>query len=98
MHTITAIIRCRPGQEAVLRDALLEVAAHVRAHEPQTIAFFVAQDVADPCRFTTYERFADQAAMDRHNSSAAVQRFFAVARPILADDVVLVTATEVCAK
>src|ERR1700745_678598 len=72
MLTITAIIRAKKGHEATMRRALLHVADHVRINEPSTVGFFIAQDVADPCVFTTYERFADQAAMDRHNGSDAV--------------------------
>lgn len=95
MLTITAVIRARKGTEQAMRDALLGVAAHVRAHEPATIGFYVAQRIDDPCVFTTYERFADQAAMDRHNGSEAVARFFAVAKPILDGEVALVTGTEI---
>ena len=98
MLTITATRRCQAGHESVLRDALLDVARHVDEHEPDTIGFFVSQDGADPCIFTTYERFADQAAMDRHNTSAAVARCFATISPILDGDVVLLTGTELSAK
>jgi quinol monooxygenase YgiN len=97
MQTITAIIRVKPGQEAAMRQALLDVAAHVRANEPGTVGFFVSQDLADPCVFTTYERFTDAAAMDRHNGSAAVAAFFAIAKPILDGRVTLVTCEEVAA-
>lgn len=100
MLTITAIIRTKKGQEQTMRDALLAVAAHVRANEPDTIDFFVSQDLKDPCIFTTYERFADQAAMDRHNNSAVVAKFFGIAKPILDGDdaVTLVTSSELFAK
>jgi quinol monooxygenase YgiN len=98
MQTITAIIRAQKGHEATMRQALLDVADHVRANEPTTIGFFVAQDPADPCVFTTYERFVDQAAMDRHNGSEAVARFFSIAKPILDGPVTLITATEISAK
>ena len=74
MMTITAIIRAKKGHEATMRRALLHVADHVRINEPSTVGFFVSQDASDPCVFTTYERFADQAAMDRHNGSDAVAR------------------------
>jgi len=83
MLTITAVIRARQGHEQTMRDALLEVASNVRTNEPETIAFFVSQDSSDPCVFTTYERFTDQAAMDRHNNSDVVTRFFGIAKPIL---------------
>jgi quinol monooxygenase YgiN len=98
MITITAIIRAKKGHEAGLRQALLEVADNVRANEPDTVGFFVSQDASDPCLFTTYERFTDQAAMDRHNRSAASAQFFAVAKPILDGPVTLITASEISAK
>lgn len=98
MLTITAVIRARRGHEATMRQALADVAAYVRANEPQTIGFFVSQDAADPCVFTTYERFADRAAMERHNSSPANAAFFAVAKPILDGPVTLITGAEVAEK
>ena len=97
MITITAVIRAKSGHEAAMRDALLAVATHVAANEPETIGFFVSQSADDPCLFTTYERFADKAAMDRHNSSAAVATFFGIAKSILDGDVTLVTAKEISA-
>ncbi len=98
MLTITAIIRVRKGEEAVMRQALLDVANHVRANEPATIDYYTSQDTSDPCVFTTYERFIDQAAMDRHNNSETVAHFFGIAKPLLDGDVKLVTGTEIFAK
>lgn len=98
MLTITAVIRAKKGQEETMRRALLTVADNVRLNEPGTIGFFVSQDPASACVFTTYERFADQAAMDAHNNSETVARFFGIAKPILDGDVVLVTASELSAK
>ena len=74
MLTITAIIRAKKGHDHVMRAALLEVAGNVQANEPDTIGFFISQDVGDPCLFTTYERFTDQTAMDRHNGSGVVAK------------------------
>ncbi len=98
MHTITAVIRAKAGHETTLRDALLAVADNVQRNEPGTISFFVSQDPANPSVFTTHERFVDQAAMDLHNNSAAVARFFGIAQPLLDGPVVLVTAQEISAK
>ncbi len=98
MKSISAILRARPGAEDTLRAALLDVAAHVATNEPDTVGFFVSQDAGDPARFTTYERFTDTAAMDRHNGSEAVARFFAIAQPILDGEVILVTADEISAR
>lgn len=98
MLTITAIIRARKGYEQTMSQALLEVAEHVRENEAATVGFFISQDLADPRVFTTYERFTDQAAMDAHNGSPVVARFFGIAKPILDGDVTLVTSQEVSAK
>lgn len=98
MLTITAIIKTKPGHEQTMRQALLEVADNVQKNEPQTIGFFVSQDPNDLSVFTTYERFLDQAAMDRHNNSEVVARFFGIAKPILDGDVTLVTCTEISAR
>jgi quinol monooxygenase YgiN len=97
MITITAVIRAKSGHETTMRDALMAVAANVAANEPDTIGFFISQSEEDPCVFTTYERFADKAAMDRHNSSAVVATFFGIAKPILDGEVTLVTSREVSA-
>ena len=98
MLTITAVIRAKQGSEDTMRQGLLDVAENVQKNEPDTIDFYISQDPNDPCVFTTYERFTDQAAMDLHNNSEAVARFFGIAKPILDGDVVLVTCNEISAK
>ena len=98
MKTITAIIRCKPGTQDQMKAGLLDVAANVAANEPETVGFFICQDDKDPLVFTTYERFTDQAAMDRHNNSETVAKFFAIAQPLLDGDVILHTCDEVSVK
>ena len=98
MLTITAVIRAKKGHEQTMREALEMVAENVRANEPGTLGFYVSQDQKDPAVFTTYERFVDQAAMDKHNGSAASKRFFEIAKPILDGEVILVTASEISRK
>jgi quinol monooxygenase YgiN len=98
MMTITAIIRVKKGHETAMREALLEVGSSVRANEPATVGYHVSQDATDPCVFTTYERYLDRAAMDRHNNSEAVARFFGIAKPMIDGEVTLVTGTELSAK
>lgn len=98
MLTITAIIRVKRGCETAMREALLEVVRSVCANEPATVGYHVSQDATDPCVFTTYERYVDRAAMDRHNNSEAVIRFFGIVRPMIDGEVTLVTGTELSAK
>jgi quinol monooxygenase YgiN len=98
MITITAILKAVAGQEEVMAEALLAVAANVRANEPGTLGFFVSRKLDDPRVFMTYERFVDRAAIDTHNNSAAVAEFFAIAKPILDGPVVLEIGEEISVK
>lgn len=98
MMTLTAIIRAKPGHADTVENALLAVIDSVRRDEPDTINYYVSQSPDDPNLFTTFERFRDRAAMDRHNKSAAVAKFVEVAGPVLADKVVIHTCNELAAK
>ena len=98
MLAITAIIRVKKGCETAMREALLEVERSVRANEPATVGYYISQDATDPCVFTTYERYLDRAAMDRHNNSEAVAGFFGIAKPLIGGEVTLVTGTELSAE
>ena len=84
MLTITAVIRVKPGRAAAMRAALLEVASYVATNEPGTVGYFVSQSADEPELFTTYERFADRTALERHNTSPAVTRFVATTKDMLA--------------
>ena len=95
MHALTAIIRAQKDSEALVYAELLKVGAYAREHEPDTIGFFVAQDLEDPCVFTTYERFIDKTAMERHNNGAGSQSFFAAVNNFLDGEVIVVIAKEV---
>jgi quinol monooxygenase YgiN len=95
MQTLTAILRAKPGHEATVKAALLKVGDYVRRHEPDTLGFYVAQDPAEPCLFTTYERFTDRAAMDRHNNGPGSKGFFEEAGHLLDGAATIVTAEEV---
>lgn len=98
MPTITAVIRVRPGCAQQMHDQLIAVAQNARLNEPGTVDYFVSQDAKDACVFTTYERYVDQAAMDLHNHSTAVARFFEVAKPMLDGTPTVVLAAEVFSK
>ncbi len=98
MLTITAIIRARPDAKSIVRSALLSVVEAVRETEPQTVGYFVTQSADDQCVFTTFERFADRAAMERHNASEAVARFVRDAGSHLDGDVVIHVGEELASR
>ncbi|MEX2518123.1 MAG: putative quinol monooxygenase [Paracoccaceae bacterium] len=95
MQTLTAIIRVRAGHEDEVRAALIKVGEYVRANEPETLGYTVAQDPDDPLLFTTFEQFTDEAAMDRHNNGPGSTAFFAVAGPLLDGPATVVTAKQI---
>jgi quinol monooxygenase YgiN len=98
MFTITAIIRVRPHAVDIARDSLISIVEAVRATEPQTVSYFVTQSANDPCVFTTFERFADRAAMERHNGSEAVARFVRDVGPHLDGDLAIHVGEELAIK
>jgi quinol monooxygenase YgiN len=98
MLTITALIRAKAGHEDTVEQALRAVIAEVKANEPGTVAYFVGRSQDDPTLFTTFERFADAAAMARHNDSQAVADFVAATGDSLDGPVVLHTCQELAAK
>lgn len=98
MMTLTAIIRAKPGQAETVKRALLDVIDSVRRDEPDTVNYHVGQSAEDPHLFTTFERFRDRAAMERHNGSAAVAAFVRDAGPALVDKVVIHVCNELAAK
>lgn len=98
MISLTAVLRVKAGEEEKVKAALARVVEHVRSSEPDTIAYFAAQDARDPRVFTTYERYADMAALERHNGSGAVAEFFAVAQPALDGEPVIVISNEFAVK
>ncbi len=95
--SLTAIIRAKPGQAEAMRKALLDVIAYVKENEPDTLAYHLTRSTKDSNVFVTFERFTDRAAMERHNKSPAVMRFFEIAKPILANAEVH-TGDEIAAK
>lgn len=98
MIVLTAIIESTPEGAETMAEALRDVVAHVRAEEPETIGYHVARDPETPTVFTTFERYTTREAMERHNASPAVARFFEIAKPLLAKEPVIVVGEEFARK
>ncbi|GAB5470004.1 MAG: hypothetical protein Kilf2KO_30340 [Rhodospirillales bacterium] len=97
MIVLTAIIKARKGEEETMKTALLEIADYAATQEPGTISYYCGQDSEDPTVFTTYERFRDRAALDAHNGSDAAAAFFALAKPLFAEDPIIQVTEEIFA-
>ena len=94
MYTVTTIIRAHKGSEALVYAELLKVGAYAQEYEQATIGYYVAQDLEEPCVFTTYERYTDKAAMEMHNNGAGTQEFFVATSNHLDGEVIIVAAKE----
>jgi len=75
MISLTAVIRCKPGATALIRDALKKVAEFATKNEPGTVSYFLAE--ANDGVFITHERYLDQQALDAHNEGKGAKGFFA---------------------
>lgn len=83
MKIIIATFEAQPGHiEAVAQ--LLRGFVENASREPGTLTYNLNQDPKQPARFTFYERYADQAAVDAHSSSTALKEGFRALKPLLA--------------
>jgi quinol monooxygenase YgiN len=69
IQSIIATIKAKPGSEADLKAAALQLAAAVRANEPGCLLYTLNQgDV--PGSFVFMERYADEEALAAHRGTA----------------------------
>lgn len=95
--TLTAIVRARPGEGALVGAELERLAAWVAENEPDTLSYHVGRQADDPTVFLTFERFADADAMRAHNGSAAVAAFVAAVEGRLAGPIEIRVCEEIAA-
>ncbi len=98
MIVLNAIFRAKAGKGDAMQAALDEMTAHVIQNERGTIGFYVCRDGDDPLRFITYERFADRAALDAHNSSAFRDQWIARYGALFEGELVRYVGRETAAK
>ncbi len=94
MYCLTALIVPHDGVADRVESALREIALHAAQNEPGTLGYHVVRSAQGS--FVTYERYADEAAMQTHNDSPACAAFFARVEGLLAR-VEVVTGHEIFA-
>jgi quinol monooxygenase YgiN len=81
-------------------DAVLalwtELIEHVRAHEPGTELYLLAQDVADPAKLWLHEEYQDEAAFVAHGHSPVIRGFVDRLAPLIAERHLARTRKLVC--
>jgi quinol monooxygenase YgiN len=81
---IIASAKAKPGKEAELRQALLDVAGPTRA-QPGCVSFRVYHALEDPTVMIGLERWTSDEAHERHLQGAHVQTFLSSIADILAE-------------
>lgn len=68
-YVVNAHWTSTPGHEGTVRDALIQLAAHVRT-EPGNRFFQIYQDPEQPLTFHIFEVYDDEAAFEAHRQTA----------------------------
>ncbi len=79
---IFARFHARPGQEAAVAEALLEVAAPSR-EEPGCLSLQDFQSIRDPQLFFVHSRWKDEAAFENHARLPHTVRFLQRVEPVI---------------
>ena len=85
MILVIATVRVEPGQGEAYEAALAEIMPRIRAANPGILFYHAARSRDEADTYRVVEAYADQAAMDRHVSSAALQESLAELMPLVAE-------------
>lgn len=98
MLIIVARLKASSGNEAEVEKQLKMLVEYVRNEEPGTLSYICLRNSADPTQFTFYERYIDQAALDKHSSSARFLQIFGKLMPLLETPPIVEMYEEVAGK
>jgi quinol monooxygenase YgiN len=69
-------LQLRAGGVPLFTELWAPLAAHCRAHEPETLTYELSEGIDEPDMVIIYERYTSRAALETtHNSSAAFKAF-----------------------
>lgn len=85
MILVVATVRVHPGRESEYDAAVGRIMPQVRDANPGILFYHAARSRDEPSTYRVVEAYADQAAMDRHIGSAALQASLADLMPLIAD-------------
>lgn len=84
MILVVATVRVEPEHAKAYEAALAEIMPRVRAANPGILFYHAAKSRDEADTYCVVEAYADQAAMDRHVSSATLQESLAGLMPLVA--------------
>jgi len=73
--SVLATLVSPDGRRDEVLAALEDLRSAAEDHEPGTVLFSINEHRDEPGTFSVFETYADQAAVDAHRSSAAMERF-----------------------
>jgi quinol monooxygenase YgiN len=73
--SVLATLVSPEGRRHEVLAALTDLRSAATDHEPGTLLFLINEHRDDPGTFSVFETYADQAAVDAHRGSAAMERF-----------------------
>jgi quinol monooxygenase YgiN len=79
---IFARFRARPGNEAAVADALLDILAPTR-EEPACLNIHAFRSIRDPQLFYIHSRWIDEAGFENHATLPHTQRFVERVEPLI---------------
>jgi quinol monooxygenase YgiN len=92
MIVFTASLKAKQGKEKELEEALINMVSNVQ-NEEGALIYILHRVKDDPGRFTFYEKYQDQAALDYHDSSPHMRDLLAKLELFL-DEEIAVTRLE----
>ncbi|VWX46661.1 putative quinol monooxygenase [Novosphingobium sp. 9U] len=81
---VIATVRLHPGKDPEYEAAVARIMPEVRAANPGIVFYHAARCREEADTYRVVEAYADQAAMDRHIGSAALQASLAGLMPLVA--------------
>jgi len=73
--SVLATLVSPDGRRDEVLAALEDLRTAAQDHEPGTLLFSINEHREQPGTFSVFETYADQAAVDAHRSTAAMERF-----------------------
>jgi quinol monooxygenase YgiN len=95
MGAVTSFVRmvAKPGQAEAVQELLLTNPRRIEQGEPGNLAFGVHRSSHNPNEFWLYETWADEAAVEAHESGEAFKQYKEALRPPVEPDSVLIGNT-----
>jgi quinol monooxygenase YgiN len=84
----------KPGQAEAVLELLLTNPRRIEQGEPGNLAFGVHRSTDNPNEFWLYETWADEAAVEAHESGEAFKQYKETLRPLVEPDSVIFGNTE----